>query len=169
MTRGMLRLAIVATALGVACKSSPVVYLTKEGSPDSASVTVTDLPPLTGKGHYGPSTQSGGTQDVTKFDAFGTYDGLTGAVYVTAFETTTSNDRAKLEVSVESGRVRGYLALGNPALVHMSTDQGGYRYVEATPGHPVKVTGELVYRKGYGCVLEAVDGEATGVKYHMWR
>ncbi len=168
--RGRVTVALVVVALGgaLACKSDPVVYLT-EGGPDAPTTPAAKLPALQGNSEYGPSSQRGGTEDVTKFDSFGTYKTLSGAVYVTAFQTTTSNDHASLEVSVESGTVRGYLANGNSAFIHMSTDQGGYRYVEATPGHPKKMSGELVYMKAYGCVLESVNGEATGVKYHMWR
>lgn len=133
-------------------------------------MTVTALPALNGSaGNDRSDMQRGGTENVRDFDTLGKIPTLKGAIYVRAYNTSPSSNAAAFEISVDKGHVRGYLAIGNAAAVHKSEDQGGYRYVDATAGHPAKLTGELIVHGSYGCVLEAVDGDATNVQYHMWR
>jgi hypothetical protein len=71
-------------------------------------------------------------------------------------------DDASLVLSVDEGRVRGYLQ-------NESDKKKGYHYVEATPGHPAQTRGHLMYggRQLY-IKIQSVDGVAKGVRYHVW-
>lgn len=154
----------LALALVIGCQSPHSSALT-DGR-ESPTQTAAALPAKKGAGKLKSNTHSGGLEDVGSFETWGEYETLDGVVWISAFN---SSDRytASAEVAVASGTVRVYLAVGNPKAIHLSADQGGYRYAEASPGKPVKVSGELVV--GYGAFLESVGGAASGVRYRLWR
>lgn len=63
-----------------------------------------------------------------------------------------------VQASVKSGKLRVYL----------SNSRGSYQYIEATPDHPVELTGRLVSHKtGYYTFFESVDGRAEGILWSV--
>ena len=123
---------------------------------------VTDPSPTV---HVSALPPGGGTQEDTwastaaNFDNQGGIGRLTGGLNVHVIEDDGWGGVANLEISVEKGTLRAYLADGD-----------GYRYIEAVPGAPARTRGVLIYMGGILVFrLQAVDGEAGGVKYHVWR
>jgi hypothetical protein len=112
---------------------------------------------VSGKQFVGPG-EGGGDMNRSGF-----YETLTGTTGVTIMPwDDTVGDEASLEISVESGKVRGYLQ-------NDSNKGAGYHYVEATPGHPAKTRGHLM--SGGGTLyfrMQAVGGPAKGMKHHVW-
>lgn len=128
------------------------------GAGGDATGVVAKLPPPTGKASGGEH-QSKGTLLTEHLEMSGRYEGLSGAHQVGLFKAKNVEPTVTLEISVEQGRVRGYLAL-----------KEGYRYVEATPGRPGKIVGWPVYTgTQYATVLESLDGEAKGVRYRVFK
>src|SRR5262249_2048850 len=84
---------------------------------------------------------------------------LTGAIYLTVAPNGSYKGRASFEIGCEQGKGRLYFA----------DDSKGYRYIEATPGHPAKTSGWMIPGDPRTVMLEAVDGDATGVSHHFWR
>ncbi len=85
---------------------------------------------------------------------------LTGSVWITICEQSSNYQGiANYEIAVDQGKVRLYFA----------DEKSGYRYIEATPGRPAQVRGWMLHYDPYRIVLEAVDGDATGLMYHIWR
>ncbi len=117
---------------------------------------VTGLPSADGKGTGGVHHTKGVPQ---AFDHRGRYESLTGAIWMRVIEPRVYGPKATVEISVEQGRARAYLAEGNDR----------YQYVEATPGKPARMAGDMVLLHVYRFMLEAVGGEARGVSYRIWR
>lgn len=95
----------------------------------------------------------------------GFYEALSGTTGETIrqWEDYIGNN-ASLVISVEEGKVRGYLQ--NNA---SDKAKGGYHYVEATPGKPAQTVGYLMYGGGQLYIkVQAVDGVAKGVRFHVW-
>ncbi|SRR6266568_783317 len=85
---------------------------------------------------------------------------VTGAIWIQLTEQYSGNKGlANLEISVEQGKVRLYFA----------DPEKRYRYIEATPGQPARIFGRMIgFMQHWGIELEAVDGDASGVKWHAW-
>jgi hypothetical protein len=119
----------------------------------SPSVHVPELPPSNGRGKDTVQEKAGALNITTRFGS------LTGTITVSTIKQDLVGPTVNLEISTEQGRVRAYLVDGKE-----------YRYIEASPGKPARTRGDLIYGGGYWLFrLEAVDGEATGVTYHVWR
>lgn len=119
---------------------------------------VAKLPPQKGKA-TGGKHKSEGTILTAHLEMSGRYEGLSGAHLVGLFEAESFDPTVTLEIGVEQGRVRGYLAL-----------KEGYRYVEAAPGRSGRIVGWPVYTgTQYAIVLESLDGDAKGVSYRVFR
>ncbi len=119
----------------------------------SPSVHVTDLPPSNGR------AKDAVQQKVGHFDITTRFGTVTGSVTVSTIKQDLLGPTVNLEISTEQGRVRAYIMDGKE-----------YRYIEATPGNPARTRGDLIYGGGYWMFrLEAADGEAKGVTYHVWR
>jgi hypothetical protein len=124
---------------------------------ETAAIQYVDaLPPAKGKGTGGVHKTKGVPKS---FDHSGRYDSLTGAIWMRIIEPRVYGPEATVEISVEEGRARAYLAEGNHR----------YKYVEATPGRPARMQGDMVLLQVYRFMLEAVGGEARGVSYRIWR
>jgi hypothetical protein len=117
---------------------------------------VARLPSAGGKGSGGVHKTKGVPKS---FDHSGRYESLTGAIWIRIVEPRVYGPQATVEISVEQGRARAYLAEGNDR----------YKYVDATPGKPARMGGDMVLLGVYRFMLEAVDGEARGVSYRIWR
>jgi hypothetical protein len=124
---------------------------------ESPATVVKELPRAGGKGWGGVHTARGVPRS---FDHSGRYERLTGAVWMRVVKPGGWGPTANLEISVEKGTLRGYLAL--PL-------NRGYGYIEATPGHPARMTGDMVLLQHYRFLLEAVGGDAEGAAYRIWR
>jgi hypothetical protein len=121
----------------------------------SPFTTVDKLPPQSGRGEGGAHHSEG------YFNFSGRYEKLTGVIIVRTVPTDILGTKANLEISTEQGRVRAYVS-----------DASGkvFRYIEATPGKPAQATVDLIVQgDNYTFRLEAADGEAKGVTYHVWR
>jgi hypothetical protein len=128
------------------------------GAGGEVTGVVAKLPPQKGKA-TGGKHRSEGTILTAHLEMSGRYEGLSGAHLVGLFEAESFDPTVTLEVGVEQGRVRGYLAL-----------KEGYRYVEATPGRSGRIVGWPVYTgTQYAIVLESLDGDAKGVSYRVFR
>jgi hypothetical protein len=151
MTR---RLLLVGLALG--CLAAPVSAQPIPEGEDTGIHFVAKLPSADGKGSGGVHKTKGVPKS---FDHSGRYESLTGAIWMRIVEPRVYGPQATVEISVEHGRARAYLAEGNDR----------YKYVDATPGKPAKMAGDMVLLGVYRFMLEAVDGEARGVSYRIWR
>ena len=75
-----------------------------------------------------------------------------------------------MEISVETGRVRGYLQYADSGSF---SPADGYLFAQAVPGRPGRVEGKLDFGGGagdtetYAVVFESVDGEARGIRYKI--
>jgi hypothetical protein len=121
----------------------------------SPSTGVDKLPPQNGRGEGGTHKSDG------YFNFSGRYEKLTGTIIVRTVPTDILGSKANLEISTEQGRVRAYVS-----------DASGkkFYYIEATPGKPATATVDLIVQgDNYTFRLEAADGEARGVTYHVWR
>jgi len=117
------------------------------------SVHVDELPPSNGRGKDTVQEKKG------SFNVTQRYGTLTGTITVSTIKQDILGATANLEVTTEQGKVQAYIEDGK-----------GYQYVEASPGNPARIRGNLIYGGGwYLFRLEAVDGEAKGVTYHVWR
>jgi len=125
----------------------------------SPSTFVDKLPPVSGTSKGGKGSGGGAA---SKFD-FEYHDfSMTGVSRVGLTEPANTNNIANFEVSVAQGRVRLYFA----------DPKKGYRYIEATPGQPARITGAMLRPPpgpAYYVLLEAVGSEASGVACHIWR
>jgi hypothetical protein len=142
--------------LAVACLAAPAAAPQAPGGEGAAIHYVARLPPADGKGSGGVHKTKGVPKS---FDHSGRYASLTGAVWMRVIEPRVYGPQATVEISVEQGRARAYLAEGNDR----------YKYVEATPGKPARMVGDMVLLGVYRFMLEAVGGEAKGVSYRIWR
>ncbi|HKA91583.1 MAG TPA: hypothetical protein VKE22_28165 [Haliangiales bacterium] len=121
----------------------------------SPSTFVDKLPPQNGKGEGGRHESSG------FFNFSGRYDKLNGCIIMRTIDVDILGRTANLKISVEQGKIRAYV--GDPSGKE-------FRYIEATPGNPAQTRSDLIVQGGiYTFRLEAVDGEARGVSYHVWR
>jgi hypothetical protein len=119
----------------------------------SPSVHVDQLPPAKGKAKDEKGSSAG------NFNFSGRIGTLTGAIVMSTVEQDLMGPTANVEISVEKGKARAYIADGK-----------GYQYIEATPGKPARIRGDLWYAGGWFVWrLEAVDGDAQGVSYRAWR
>lgn len=158
---GFVRVAAVSMVVfGVSCKDSrprrpppPVTEL-------SPQVDVDALPPQDGTttgSVIGPGEGGGFMNRAGTWETLG---GTAGSV-IREWEDIIGDD-ASLVLSVEEGRVRGYLQ-------NASEKKLGYHYVEAMPGKPAQTRGHLMYGGGnLYVVIQSVDGVAKGVRYHVW-
>lgn len=107
----------------------------------------------------------------------GKIDSLKGGVLVSGIASVgkASGDNMRLEIEVQSGRVRGYLAHSFSDSTAPLGRRHGYVFGEATPGKPGYVVGMLPQLPGYNqnqpfeFVIESVDGEATGITFKLHR
>src|SRR6266568_5580731 len=125
----------------------------------SPSTWVEHLPSAKGKVSGGVQEAYTGNPRQSVFDRKVHSATVTGAVYMHLSTPKQYKGRASYEISVEQGKLRLYFA----------DDKSGYRYIEATPGHPAKISGWMMPADPYRVLLEAVDGDAQGVTYHFWR
>jgi hypothetical protein len=142
--------------LALACLAGPAAAHQVPGGEVSAIHSVRSLPSAGGKGSGGVHQTKGVSQS---FDHSGRYASLTSAIWMHVIEPGVFGPRATVEISVEQGRARAYLREGNDR----------YKYVEATPGKPARLEGDMMLLRVYRFMLEAVDGEAKGVSYRIWR
>jgi hypothetical protein len=144
----------------VAAPKEDVVETGSEITNPSPTTWVEKLPPQSGK-------HSGGVPDYplssgkrANFED-GTH-GLTqtGANWIGLTEQYSGNTgHANFEISVEQGKVRLYV----------KDPEKKYRYIEATPGHPARIFSQMVpFGEWWYIVIEAVDGDASGIKWHAW-
>lgn len=142
--------------LALACLADPAAAQQVPDGEAAAIHYVTRLPSADGKGSGGVHKTKGVPRS---FDHSGRYESLTGAIWMRIIEPRVYGPQATVEISVEQGRARAYLAQGNDR----------YKYVEATPGKPARMAGDMILLGVYRFMLEAVDGEAKGVSYRIWR
>jgi hypothetical protein len=124
------------------------------------------------KGKAGSGSQEGFVQGGS-YSVKGTVATLTGAIDNARIPGTSVSGGAgnsTVEISVEKGRVRAYLQYVPPS-TSFATWVDGYVYAEAEPGKPGSVKGILPAfgTDSYSLVIESVDGEATGIKFHVFR
>jgi hypothetical protein len=126
----------------------------------SPQVPVDELPNDDGK-YTGQSVGPG--EGGGWLNRVGSWETLTGTLGSTIGDwQDIIGDNASMVLTVDEGRVRGYLK-------NESDKKKGYHYVEATPGHPAQTRGYLMYGGGKLYIkLQAVDGVAKGVRYHVW-
>jgi hypothetical protein len=162
----MLSRIIVALATLAACnksaadpKKEEVVDDIEVVSDPSPSTWVEHLPSGNGKMSGGVDSPRTRSYKGWFFDRETSGVTLSGAYYVHLSPSGNYKAIASFEISVEQGKVRLYYA----------DDKKGYRYIEATPGTPARVTGYMLPRDPRSVVLEAVDGDAQGVHYRFWR
>ncbi len=114
---------------------------------------VDTLPESEGKG------KTSRQEKIGAFDIKTNFETLTGTITVSTIKQDVVGAKVSLELTSEKGRVRAYLLDGK-----------GYQYVEASPGSPARIRADAIYGGGYYLyVLQAVDGEASGVVTHVWR
>jgi hypothetical protein len=128
------------------------------------------LPP--NSGHSKDSSRKGMVGQGS-YSVSGTITGLNGVSGDSGIQGSGSNGGAggsTLEISVEKGRVRGYLEYV-PTGDSFFKVADGYVFAEAEPGKPGKVSGILPsFTPGYyTLVMESVGGEAEGVRYRVYR
>lgn len=87
-------------------------------------------------------------------DYEGTIGSLSGT-YSTSFSGLSRQISVQVTASVESGRLRVYLA----------GSQGGYYYAEAIPGKPIDMSGLLISGTNYFIYFESVGGTANGIRW----
>lgn len=126
----------------------------------SPQVRVDELPHEDGKvtGSVEGRGEGGGFMN-----RLGTWETLTGTMgtVIRVWEDYIGAN-ASLVLSVEEGRVRGYLQ-------NESDKKQGYHYVEATPGKPAQTRGFLMFGGGKLFIrFQSVDGVAKGVRFHVW-
>ena len=124
---------------------------------ESPSTFVEKLPELSKKFDGLETFNAPSTGQV--FEYSGRLKVLNAAAFFNLVEgKNSSSDPVTVELQVQSGKVRVYLA-----------DLKGFRYVEATPEHAARITGRLMLGLGYYMVLEAVGGEAKGMSWRVFR
>lgn len=118
------------------------------------STHVSSLPPSNGR-----QEGKGWEKTVGAFNITTKIDKLVGSVTVPTVAEDLIGPMASLEITTEKGRIRAYIQDGKE-----------YQYIEATPGNPGRIRGHLLWSGGYYQFrLEAADGEAENVIYHVWR
>jgi len=159
-------------ALSSSCKKFKPVPLTAPGAPLSPVAKTGVLPALNTLSATEPmigTVYPGGVEGSTGYEVYGGYDTATGATLITLPSNMTRyGGAAKAEADVKEGKVRVYVAPKvNQAIVTESDlAKAGYSYADATPGHPVKIEGELLSRGGrFGFVFEMLEP----VKGLRWR
>jgi hypothetical protein len=157
------RLLMLLGAIG--CNPHRGEALGREDVPDitnpATATHVDKLPDSNGKSKGG--TGSGGGYP-SKFDFVGKDFSLTGAIKIGTVEQDNYTPTANYEISTQTGRVRLYY--------QEPEGKKGYLYIEATPGNPVQQHGRMIWRGSnvpYYILIESVEGEASGVAYHIWR
>lgn len=94
-----------------------------------------------------------------RFDYSGRMRALTGTQRLGLLEGGhASADPVTVELRVATGRVRLYLA-----------DLNGFRYAEASPQQALRLSGRLMTGLNQYAVVSAVDGEATGLAWRVFR
>jgi len=147
---------------------APQWKLSADGNPATAPAPaaanhVERLPKVSRKKLLGASHR--GSQHGGRLGFEGRYETFEGAAPVPLVDSQGTPSDVTLEVSVEGGAVRGYLA----------EEKGdGYRLVEAAPGAPGRVAGRLLlgaygHDRKFEIFLESVGGPARGVAYRVTR
>lgn len=94
-----------------------------------------------------------------RFDYSGRMRSLAGTQRLGLLEGGhASADPVTVELRVTQGRVRLYLA-----------DLNGFRYAEASLQQPLRLSGRLMTGLNQYAVVSAVDGEATGLEWRVFR
>ena len=121
-----------------------------------------ELPKCQGKTTgRGPHEREGGLRGNPPLAASGVYDSLVGATNLGMVKVDNADPTVDAEISVATGRVRLYLE---------DQSRKGYLHAEATPGHPARLNGRLIFSaQAFGIVVESLDGTATGLRYRVTR
>ena len=124
-----------------------------------------NLPPLRGRGRSGFHE---GLVGQGNFELRGGIVSLSGAAQQRLPSSTHSGGLVTLELAVVHGTIRAYLQGRNGNWV------SGYVFVDASPGHPGRLTGYLEDQSDSGTpeqsfVLESRDGEAQGISFQVYR
>ena len=124
---------------------------------ESSSTFVLQLPKVNGKKIGQENFGASSTGQV--FEYTGRMKSITGTQSLGLLENTHSSaDPVTLEMTVKSGRLRIYLA-----------DLHGFRYVEANPQRPARITGRLMLGLTYHALLQTVDSEVSGLEWRVYR
>lgn len=140
--------------------------ISKAGEPapttSAAAGSVPELPKLKGKTTgRGPHSVEGGLLGNPPLTATGVYESLTGMKPMGIVPVDNADSTVDVELSVETGRVRVYLE---------PQSRKGYLYAEATPGHPARLNGRMIYGiSAFEIPIESMDGTATGLRYRVTR
>lgn len=121
-----------------------------------------ELPKCQGKTTgRGPHEREGGLRGNPPLMASGVYDSLIGATNLGMVDVDNADSTVDAEISVATGRVRLYLE---------DQSRKGYLHAEATPGHPARLQGRMIFSaQFFGIVVESLDGTATGLRYRVTR
>ena len=154
------------------CKKFKPVPLAAPGAPLSPVAKTGVLPALntlSSTGQMVGTVYPGGVEGSTGYEVWGAYDTATGATLVTLPSNMTRYGGAAMaEADVKEGKVRVYVApkVNQPIVTESDLAKAGYSYADATPGHPVKIEGELLKRgDSFGFVFEMIEP----VKGLRWR
>jgi hypothetical protein len=126
---------------------------------------VEKLPPLHGSGKNGFRE---GMVGQGKFEVRGGVAWMSGAFSQWLPSASHAGGLVHLEVVAATGTVRAYLEGISGSFI------SGYVFVDASPGHPGRVTGYLEDWSDTGTpeqtfVLESSNGDAQGVSYRVYR
>jgi hypothetical protein len=153
-----------------ACQSKP------EPIPPSSPTTFVQLLPVLDGTFTSDRIWNPPGQTASRFSYRDRFGVLTGATRIHTIHKEEYTLPAHLTIAVEEGRLRGYLLssrdVPRPAVMSVKDmenydAQRGFVYVEATPGHPANLSGEMLTTGTF--VLQAVDAPAKGVTYRIWR
>lgn len=120
----------------------------------------------------------GGRVTNAAYEVTGTIEQLNGVLEIGNIPgvANISGGNTTLELEVQKGKVRAYLASSVPDPSTLTGLKRGYIYAEATPGKPGQIVGDLrSFGPGFGkprvyeFTIESVDGEAVGISYKLWR
>lgn len=128
----------------------------------AASGSVPELPKSKGKTTgRGPHSVKGVLLGNPPLEATGVYESLTGLKSMGIVPVDNADSTVDVELSVETGRVRVYVE---------PQSRKGYLYAEATPGHPARINGRMIYGiSAFEIPIESLDGTATGLRYRVTR
>ncbi len=109
------------------------------------------------------------TGNIEKLDGVLEVGNIPGVANISGGNTT-------LDLEVQKGTVRAYLASSIPDPSTFTGLKRGFIYAEASPGKPGQIVGDLrSFGPGLGkprlyeFVIESVGGEAEGISYKLWR
>jgi hypothetical protein len=159
-------------AFSSSCKKFKPVPLTAPDAPLSAVQKTSVLPALNtwrATEEMVGTVYPGSVEGSTGYEVYGACATATGATLLSLPSNMTSRGgAARTEADVKEGKVRIYVAPKVTKAIVTESDiaKAGYSYADATPGHPVKLEGELLSRGGsFGFVFEVLEP----VKGLRWR